>query len=134
MSGKMVTLSFRVSGIDASAIREKADRCGVSISAFIRESALQRREVFLPQILYDKLDGLDSLNRRVGTNINQIARAVNKRGYFPRDEYQDLMRQLQTIDHAYTDLISKIQEMKDGNLKADAAEGDIGKTIDTLGP
>lgn len=135
MKEKRMTLSFRATDAEVSAIRTKADRRGISVSSYIRESTLQHKEVFLPKSLYDKLDALDELNRRIGTNVNQIARAVNRRGFLPKDEYMCLTGYLQEIERAYNALVSAIQGTRtDGDIKADAIEGDCWKSVDTSDP
>ena len=69
-----VVMKFRATEEEAAEIRRKAAAAGMTVSRFLRTSAVKSQVV-----LYNTADvfGLRSDLKRIGNNINQIAMVVN---------------------------------------------------------
>lgn len=80
-------MKFRATEEEAAEIRRKATAAGMTVSRFLRTSAVNSQVV-----LYNTADlfGLRSELRRIGNNINQIAMVVNSN----RSVYQSDVREL----------------------------------------
>ena len=70
-------MKFRATEEEAAEIRRKANAAGMTVSRFLRTAAVNSQVV-----LYNTADifGLRSDLKRIGNNINQIAKAVNTYG------------------------------------------------------
>lgn len=72
-----VRVNMRVSSTEAAILQQKADQAGMNITAFTRVAALGRR---LPAASAQATDFETRHElRRIGTNLNQIAKAMNAR-------------------------------------------------------
>ena len=93
-------MKFRATEEEAAEIRRKAAAAGMTISRFLRTSAVKSQVV-----IYDTADlfGLRSDIRRIGNNINQIAMVVNSN----RSVYQSDVRELKK---QFSDLSEKLNE------------------------
>lgn len=80
-------MKFRATEEEASEIRRKAAAAGMTVSRFLRTSAVNSQVV-----LYNTADlfGLRSELRRIGNNINQIAMVVNSNNAVYRNDVRDL--------------------------------------------
>ncbi|MEE4212579.1 MAG: plasmid mobilization relaxosome protein MobC [Parvularcula sp.] len=70
-------ISLRVSPVEAAALQERADRAGMNVTAFARAAALNKKLTAAPSSSVD-FETRQEL-RRIGVNLNQIAKALNAR-------------------------------------------------------
>jgi len=93
-------MKFRATEEEASEIRRKAAAAGMTVSRFLRTSAMNSQVV-----LYNTADlfGLRSDIRKIGNNINQIAMVVNSN----RSVYQSDVRELKK---QFSELSEKLNE------------------------
>ena len=93
-------MKFRATEEEAAEIRRKAAAAGMTISRFLRTSAVKSQVV-----IYNTADlfGLRSDIRRIGNNINQIAMVVNSN----RSVYQSDVRELKKL---FSELSEKLNE------------------------
>lgn len=77
---KSSSITFRVSDHEKKRITSKSSHAKISISDFCRYAALGKE--------IKRVDGLDDLNyqiKKIGNNINQIAKQVNIRNFYNPD-------------------------------------------------
>lgn len=93
-------MKFRATEEEAAEIRRKAAAAGMTISRFLRTSAVNSQVV-----LYNTADlfGLRSEIKKIGNNINQIAMVVNSN----RSMYQSDVRELKK---QFSELSEKLNE------------------------
>lgn len=93
-------MKFRATEEEAAEIRRKATAAGMTVSRFLRTSAVNSQVV-----LYNTADlfGLRSEIKKIGNNINQIAMVVNSN----RSVYQSDVRELKK---QFSDLSEKLNE------------------------
>ena len=93
-------MKFRATEEEASEIRRKATAAGMTVSRFLRTSAVNSQVV-----LYNTADlfGLRSEIKKIGNNINQIAMVVNSN----RSVYQSDVRELKK---QFSELSEKLNE------------------------
>ena len=93
-------MKFRATEEEASEIRRKAAAAGMTVSRFLRTSAVNSQVV-----LYNTADifGLRSEIKKIGNNINQIAMVVNSN----RSVYQSGVRELKK---QFSELSEKLNE------------------------
>ena len=93
-------MKFRATEEEASEIRRKAAAAGMTVSRFLRTSAVNSQVV-----LYNTADlfGLRSEIKKIGNNINQIAMVVNSNNAVYRNDVRDLKKQ-------FSDLSEKLNE------------------------
>ena len=84
-------MKFRATEEEASEIRRKAAAAGMTVSRFLRTSAVKSQVV-----LYNTADiyGLRSDLRRIGNNINQIAMVANSNRSVYLSDVRELRKQL----------------------------------------
>ena len=82
-------MKFRATEEEASEIRRKSAAAGMTVSRFLRTSAVNNQVV-----LYNTADvfGLRSELRRIGNNINQIAMVVNSNRAVYGNDIRDLKK------------------------------------------
>lgn len=87
-------MKFRATDEEASEIRRKAAAAGMTVSRFLRTSAVNSQVV-----LYNTADlfGLRSELRRIGNNINQIAMVVNSNRAVYGNDIRDLKKQFSEL-------------------------------------
>lgn len=87
-------MKFRATEEEASEIRRKAAAAGMTVSRFLRTSAVNSQVV-----LYNTADlfGLRSELRRIGNNINQIAMVVNSNRAVYGNDIRDLKKQFSEL-------------------------------------
>ncbi len=87
-------MKFRAAEEEASEIRRKAAAAGMTVSRFLRTSAVNSQVV-----LYNTADifGLRSELRRIGNNINQIAMVVNSNRSVYQSDVRDLKKQFSEL-------------------------------------
>lgn len=70
-------LGLRLSAAEMAVIQERADKAGMTVTAFTRTAALSRK---LPAASTSSVDFETRAElRRIGVNLNQIAKALNAR-------------------------------------------------------
>ena len=92
-----VVMKFRATEEEAAEIRRKANAAGMTVSRFLRTSAVKSQVV-----LYNTADiyGLRSDLRRIGNNINQIAMVVNSNRSVYQSDVTDLRKQLNEMSRS----------------------------------
>ena len=87
-------MKFRATEEEASEIRRKAAAAGMTVSRFLRTSAVNSQVV-----LYNTADlfGLRSEIKKIGNNINQIAMVVNSNNAVYRNDVRDLKKQFSEL-------------------------------------
>ena len=87
-------MKFRATEEEAAEIRRKATAAGMTVSRFLRTSAMNSQVV-----LYNTADlfGLRSDIRKIGNNINQIAMVVNSNNAVYRNDVRDLKKQFSEL-------------------------------------
>jgi hypothetical protein len=83
-------IKIRISPVDKKIMKNKAARAGVKISEYLRNLGLYSKST----LIYDEL--LIKEVKRIGVNINQIARAVNQ-GFWSHDIQISLERILEDL-------------------------------------
>ena len=93
-------MKFRATEEEAAEIRRKAAAAGMTVSRFLRTSAVNSQVV-----LYNTADifGLRSEIKKIGNNINQIAVVVNSN----RSVYQSDVREMKK---QFSELSEKLNE------------------------
>lgn len=71
---------LRLTADEAARMRARAEASGLSLSAYIRRSALDGAPPPAPAAGAGELRALYTELRRIGNNLNQIARAMNANG------------------------------------------------------
>lgn len=88
-------VAFRLSAPDAESLGTRAKAAGLSVGAYARHMALRGKlEVVTRQEPDFAL--LDQL-RRIGVNLNQLAREQNRRGHHDPDYVHHLCTQIETL-------------------------------------
>ncbi len=87
-------MKFRATEEEATEIRRKAAAAGMTVSRFLRTSAVNSQVV-----LYNTADlfGLRSDLKRIGNNINQIAMVVNSNRAVYGNDIRDLKKQFSEL-------------------------------------
>ena len=87
-------MKFRATEEEAAEIRRKANAAGMTVSRFLRTSAVNSQVV-----LYNTADlfGLRSDIRKIGNNINQIAMVVNSNRSVYQSDVRDLKKQFSEL-------------------------------------
>ena len=67
-------LNIRLTNKEKNLIEEKANKCKMTMTEFVIKSCLNSNIVII-----DGLDKVDTELRRIGNNINQLARLANER-------------------------------------------------------
>ncbi len=82
-------MKFRATEEEAAEIRHKANAAGMTVSRFLRTSAVKSQVV-----LYNTADifGLRSDIKKIGNNINQIATVVNSNKAVYGNDIRDLKK------------------------------------------
>ena len=93
-------MKFRAAEEEASEIRRKAAAAGMTVSRFLRTSAVNSQVV-----LYNTADlfGLRSELRRIGNNINQIAMVVNSNRSVYQSDVRELKKQFSELSEIIND-------------------------------
>ncbi|WP_226562508.1 plasmid mobilization protein [Salipiger thiooxidans] len=88
-------VAFRLSAPDAEALGARAKAAGLSVGAYARMMALRGKVqvVTRPEPDFALLDQL----RRIGVNLNQLAREQHRRGGHDPDYLRSLCEQIETM-------------------------------------
>ena len=94
---RTVIMKFRATEEEAAKIRRKAAAAGMTVSRFLRTSAVKSQVV-----LYNTADiyGLRSDLRRIGNNINQIAMVANSNRSVYLSDVRELRKQLNEMSRS----------------------------------
>ena len=88
-------VTFRMSPVELALLDERTDKSGMSRGNFLRKSALQN------SITVRKSQGADFATRdalrRIGVNINQLARIANSGDRIEADRLNDALDQLDAL-------------------------------------
>lgn len=89
---RKVQINIRISEAEAEQLRKKVEQSGMSQQEYILSCALNKRVT--------NTDGIKALVpelKRVGNNLNQIARALNGGGYYQYNLITDNQKELDNI-------------------------------------
>ena len=95
---------FRVSDSLYEVIAYSAKKSGLSISEFCRRAVLNQPIKKLPVIIHDEkeiaqaLRNIDANIKRLGNNLNQIARHLNQGGAITQQVLDDVEQELTKLD------------------------------------
>lgn len=103
---KTIKLTIRVDEKEAEKIKENATKASMTVSEFLRRSALLTKVIRQKQC--DELKLLIYELNKIGNNLNQIARKVNT----VREIDIDALERLKNIEYALYLLIKTIREQK----------------------
>ena len=102
MAVRNCRFELRLSQEELNDLTEKADRAGISMSAFVRKAVAGKEIAESPPA---DVPMLIREVRRVGFNINQILRAINGKGFLDEPELRralEMNRSLELlISHSY---------------------------------
>lgn len=98
-------MKFRATEEEASEIRRKAAAAGMTVSRFLRTSAVNSQVV-----LYNTADifGLRSELRRIENNINQIAMVVNSNKAVYGNDIRDLKKQFSELSEKLNEYLKPL--------------------------
>ena len=103
MKTKSEILKFRVSPKEKEIINNKALSCNKTVSMYLRDCALEKE--------IKVINGADSIAeelRRIGNNINQIARGVNA-GYITAVDLTETREEMKEIWQSLNSLVRDAQ-------------------------
>lgn len=97
-------VSFRLSAEEHFTLMTKAHRSGMSVGDFVRARSLQARkrkakDVELPSVLPAELNLVQQL-RKIGVNVNQIARHCNRFQVPPPADLGPLLSEIRALLNA----------------------------------
>lgn len=118
MIKKTEEIHFRIEDIEKKIILKKAKNFKLSLSEYVRTQAIYGVSIYLN---YENLDILSLELTRIGNNINQIARGINKKIKFGEDissnELDSINEELHLLRNLLNDFTIKIVDMyKDGQI------------------
>lgn len=118
MTKKTEEIHFRIEDIEKKIILKKAKNSKLNLSEYIRTQAIYGVNIY---INYENLDILSLELARIGNNINQIARGINKKIKFGEDissnELDSINEELHLLRNLLNDFTIKIVDMyKDGQI------------------
>ncbi len=99
---KSKQINFRVSEKEYLQIQNKAIKSNLSISSFLTKSALDKDIVVI-----NELDTMCNELRRIGNNINQIAKLYNQ-GYISTYNFENINKEISEIWQQLNLLIQKV--------------------------
>ena len=93
-------MKFRATEEEAAEIRRKANASGMTVSRFLRTSAVKSQVV-----LYNTADifGLRSEIKKIGNNINQIAMVVNSNRSVYQSDVREMKKQFSELSEKIND-------------------------------
>ena len=102
-------MKFRATEEEAAEIRRKAAAAGMTVSRFLRTSAVNSQVV-----LYNTADifGLRSEIKKIGNNINQIAMVVNSEKKVFKGDIDSLRREVEKISNEFHSYISPLKSQE----------------------
>ena len=105
-----VNFHFRASEEEAALIRERMDKTGISdLGAYLRKMAIDGYQITLD--LSDVRD-LTTQLRKVGVNINQVARRANETRSVHADDVEYLTRQVDALWGATRKILEGLERIK----------------------
>ena len=95
-----IVMKFRATEEEAAEIRRKAAAAGMTVSRFLRTSAVNGQVV-----LYNTADifGLRSEIKKIGNNINQVAMVVNSNRSVYQSDVRELKKQFSELSEKIND-------------------------------
>ena len=126
MVKKTEQIHFRIEDIEKKIILKKAKNSKLNLSEYIRTQAIYGVNIYLN---YENLDILSLELARIGNNINQIARGINKKIKFGEDvlsdELSSINEEFEVLRNLLNDFTNKVVDMyKDGQILKNAVSKD----------
>lgn len=103
MNSKSEILSFRVTPEEKALIEQKALSSYKIVSMYLRDCALEKEITVIPGV-----DNVANELKRIGNNLNQIARAVNS-GYATEVELTETRKELKVVWQSLNLLIQNVR-------------------------
>ena len=94
---KTIDLHFRCSAEENQEISRRAEQEKKSISAYVRDAALNRNIPKLDEKSNGLLRELITNELKIGTNINQVVRLCNSKKLVSKSDYKKLLQYLEEI-------------------------------------
>lgn len=110
-SQKLSRLNVRLSPEEHAAIARRASDAGLTVSEYIRRSALQDTDRPIIRTDAEKLQALYRNLRRAGGNLNQIARELNAR-HKPNEFESEILIAFRSISRASDELSAFIHDAR----------------------
>ena len=101
-------MHFRCSAEENQEISRRAEQEKKSISAYVRDAALNRNIPKLDEKSNDLLRELINNELKIGTNINQAVRLCNSKKLVSRTDYEKLIQYLKELMELRRILINKL--------------------------
>lgn len=109
MEKKEFSFHFRCTRQEAEQIRQAAKMEEITESEYLRRQALKKKARMPPEVAH-LLQDLRLNDLKIGTNINQIARACNGKKFLTKSEYQRLVSYLINIEERYQEITEKLEK------------------------
>ena len=101
-------IEIRVSQKQKDKIKTKAEKANMSMSEYLRKSALKRK---IKVIETDNLHQLAVQVKKVGTNIWQIRKEIMDNSSFSATEKGEFQAQLEILNNQYQEVQNQIQKL-----------------------
>ena len=126
MTKKTEEIHFRIEDIEKKIILKNAKNSKLNLSEYIRTQAIYGVNIYLN---YENLDILSLELARIGNNINQIARGINKKIKLGEDvlsdELSSINEEFEVLRNLLNDFTNKVVDMyKDGQILKNAVSKD----------
>ncbi len=83
---------------EAQMLVEEARKNNMTFSEYARGILLNQKQTAVPSEIRDKLHELVKLDRKIGTNINQITHICNGKNDVSVFDYQELLQELRKLE------------------------------------
>ena len=114
---KATQLHLRLTDAEAARLRARADHRGLTVSAYVRSTALGGGEPTAPVADAGQLRDMYAELRRVGNNLNQIARALNRYGLDGASPAA-VRASLDALDRATGEVAAALAEARGGQRRS----------------
>lgn len=117
MAEKIRTFEFRMSDKEFEQLKSNAKQRGISISAYIRETAIHqngivknRNDFMLKKEFIQECNRLNYEINRVGNNINQIVKDYNSEfySYSEKEKLKSLLNEIIELEKNITNMEKKL--------------------------
>jgi len=119
--GRTTQVSIRLTEEERERIRRCADRAHLKEAAYIRDLALDQKQMILPEEVEVLLRQFLKSNLSVGQDINLAARRCAEMGSFSEEQYRELTAFLTKMNSNYEMLYEQIMEVMKSNGDHEAA-------------
>ena len=111
---KTIDLHFRCTPEENREISRRAEQEKKSISAYVRDAALNRNIPKLDEKTNGLLRELTANELKIGNNINQAVRLCNSKKLVSREDYEKLVQYLKELMVFRKEITKKLQDSHGG--------------------